>query len=295
MRVLVTGREGQLVQSLRERAAHWPDLTIVAAGRPELDLEKPDTIAAAVTAASPDLVINAAAYTAVDQAEDDGDRAFRINATAAGELAAASDALAIPFVQVSTDYVFDGMAGKPYSEDDTVAPLGVYGRTKLAGEQLVRVSNRRHVIVRTSWVYSPFGKNFVKTMVNAARDRDEMKVVGDQWGSPTSALDLADGLLTLASGVAAGRKTGFGETYHLAGSGSANWHQLAQQIFATCAQAGAPSATATAISTAEWPTRAARPRYSVLDSSRFATDFGFRMPDWRSSVESVVTRLVTRS
>jgi dTDP-4-dehydrorhamnose reductase len=295
MKVLVTGREGQLVQSLVERAACWPDLTIVTAGRPELNLEKPDTIARCVAALSPDLVINAAAYTAVDQAEDDADRAFRINGAAAGELAAAAATVGATIVHISTDYVFDGTAEAPYTEDHAVSPLGVYGRSKLAGEEQVRASNPRHVIVRTSWVYSPFGKNFVRTMINAANHRDVLNVVGDQWGSPTSALDLADGLLTLAAKFGEGRGHGIGKTYHLAGFGATSWHGLAKAIFAQRAQGGAPPIAVNAISTAEWPTRAARPRFSVLDSSRFVSDFGFTMPHWQASLETVVARLTRRN
>lgn len=291
MRVLVTGREGQLVRSLVERAAQWPGLTVITAGRPQLDLEIPATIGAVVAAAAPDLVINAAAYTAVDRAEDDAERALRINGLAAGELSTAAAAAGCPIIQISTDYVFNGDASAPYVESDPVRPLGVYGRSKLDGEEKVRAANPRHVVVRTSWVYSPFGKNFVKTMMKAAQERDELSVVNDQWGSPTSALDLADGLLTLAASIDEGRDRGLGEVYHLAGNGLTSWYGLAECAFAQCARIGAPWARINPVATADWPTRAARPVYSALDSARFTRDFGFTMPHWQNSVADVVVRL----
>lgn len=292
MKVLVTGKRGQLVQSLLERAARFPELVVTAVGRPELDLAVPGTIAAAIAAATPDLVINAAAYTAVDQAEDEPDAAFRINAAAAGEVAAAARAAGARLIQLSTDYVFDGLADAPYAEGAATNPAGVYGRTKLEGERCVVAAHPQAAIVRTAWVYSPFGKNFVRTMLSLARTRDALSVVADQHGNPSSALDIADGLLTLARGWAKGGEIGLGGTYHLAGTGRASWFDLAQAVFAESRALGGPSASVTPIATVDYPTRAARPANSELDCARFERDFGYRMPDWRGSVAPVVARLL---
>lgn len=291
MKVLVTGREGQLARSLLERSAALSGLEVAALGRPELDLEIPGSAAAAVRAAAPDVVINAAAYTAVDLAEDEPERAMRINGDAAGEIAAAAREVGAHIVQISTDYVFDGKNDRPYGEDAATAPLGVYGRSKLAGEEQVRRSNPNHLILRTAWVYSPFGQNFVKTMMRVARTRDVVTVVEDQQGNPSSALDLADALLAMLEHWRRGRRTGLGSLYHLAGTGSTSWFGLAESIFEECRGLGLPAAEVRPIRTKDWPTKAVRPAYSRLDSARFMADFGFRMPEWRLSVADVVGRI----
>ncbi len=286
MKVLVTGTEGQLARSLVERARLHAGIQILAVGRAELDLEVVGSAAAAIARAAPDIVINAAAYTAVDQAEDEPERAFRINADAAGEVADAALKARAAVIQLSTDYVFDGRGSGPYREDAPVNPLGAYGRSKLAGEEQVRAANSRHAIVRTAWVYSPFGRNFVRSIVAAAGVRDRLTVVDDQRGSPTCALDLADGLLAMA-----GSGGGWGETYHLAGRGEATWFEFAREIMAQCAADGLPHVPVEPIPTEDWPTRAERPRNSVLDSGKFEQEFGFAMPDWRASTREVVKRL----
>jgi dTDP-4-dehydrorhamnose reductase len=232
VKVLVTGKEGQLVRSLLERSQGRKDIELTAVGRPDLDLETPGSAGEAIARFAPEVVINAAAYTAVDQAEDEPDRAFRINGDAAGEVAAAARAAGARVIHVSTDYVFDGRGEGAYAPDAPVAPLGVYGRSKLAGEEQVRSNNPDHAIVRTAWVYSPFGKNFLKTMMMLGETRDLVTVVGDQYGNPSSALDLADGLLSILDSWAGGRRTGLGETYHLAGTGAASWFDFASFIFA---------------------------------------------------------------
>jgi dTDP-4-dehydrorhamnose reductase len=286
MKVLVTGTEGQLARSLVERGALHSEIELVTLGRPKLDLEQSGSGAAAVAQIAPDIIINAAAYTAVDQAEDESERAFRINADAAGEIAAAAAKAGAPVIQLSTDYVFDGNGSGVYSEDAPVSPLGVYGRSKLAGEEQVRAANPRHAIVRTAWVYSPFGKNFVKSIMAAAGVRDRLTVVDDQRGSPSSALDLADGLLAMVKA-----DSGWGETYHLAGSGETSWCDFAREIMDQCAANGLPHVPVDPIRTEDWPTRAVRPRNSVLDSGKFSQTFGFVMPDWRASTREVVERL----
>jgi dTDP-4-dehydrorhamnose reductase len=289
MRVLVTGTEGQLARSLAERAGLHPEIELIAVGRPQLALEVPGSAAAAIAEAAPDIVINAAAYTAVDHAEDEPERAFRINAEAAGEVAEAAAQAGAAVIQLSTDYVFDGQGSGPYREDAAVSPLGVYGRSKLAGEEQVRAANPRHAIVRTAWVYSPFGRNFVKSIMAAATVRERLTVVDDQRGSPSSALDLADGLLAM---IDAGG--GLGETYHLVGRGEASWCEFAREIMDQCAANGLPHVPVDPIRTEDWPTRAVRPRNSVLDSAKFERAFGFSTPDWRSATREVVARLARR-
>jgi dTDP-4-dehydrorhamnose reductase len=291
MRVLVTGERGQLARSLAVRAADVPGLVLHTAGRPELDLERPESIEAAIRAAAPDVVVNAAAYTAVDAAEDEPERAFRINGEAAGEVAAAARRQGARIIQVSTDYVFDGTGEGPYSETAQTRPIGVYGRSKLEGEQRVAEANPDHVVLRTAWVYSPFGHNFVKTMLGAAAKRSELTVVADQRGSPTAAADIADGIIALIGQWRERPDLGLGKTYHLAGTGVASWFDFATAIFAEAARHGLPAAAVRPIRTADWPTRAARPANSVLDSSRFAADVGYRAPPWRQSMSAVVAEL----
>jgi dTDP-4-dehydrorhamnose reductase len=290
MRVLVTGKHGQLARSLVERA-HGRGIELLTAGRPDADMEVPGSMAAAIRDAAPDMVINAAAYTSVDQAEDEPERAFRINAEAAGEAAEAARAIGAPIVQLSTDYVFDGRGTGPYGPGAPTAPLGIYGRSKLDGEEKVRSANPDHVIVRTAWVFSPFGRNFVKTMMGLAERSDTVRVVGDQRGNPSSALDLAEGLLAMLERWRAGERTGLGSVYHLGGTGEASWAEFAAAIFEECRKLGLPAAEVEPIATADWPTRAVRPANSTLDSSRFSLDFGYEMPEWRLSARDVVRRL----
>lgn len=295
MRILITGREGQLARSLVERGAADPSLTLLTVARPELDLERLETIAPAVRAAAPDVVLNAAAYTAVDQAEDEPERAFRINSEAAGELASAAREAGAPIVQISTDYVFDGQGEGSYPESAPTNPLGAYGRSKLEGEERVAAANPDHLIVRTAWVYSPFGKNFVKTMLGLARDRDQLNVVADQSGNPSSALDLADGLLAMLRRWSERPGLGLGRTYHLAGTGSTTWCEFAAEIMDCSSRLGGPSAEVRPIATADWPTKAPRPANSRLDCSRFAADFDYAAPDWRLSTAETVRRLLDRA
>lgn len=283
MKILITGRGGQLARSLLERGA---GREMVALGRPDLDFEVEGSARAAILAARPDIVINAAAYTNVDQAEDEPERAMRINGEAAGEIAAAAYEVGSAIIQISTDYVFDGTAEKPYDEDAATGPIGVYGRSKLLGEDRVRAANPKHAIVRTAWVYSPFGRNFVRTMMALAQTRDTLNVVADQHGNPTSALDLADGVLALID-----RGTMDGRIYHLAGTGGSSWYDLASHVFAECTRLGLPSAHPNPVGTIDYPTKAARPANSMLNCARHEAATGFRMPAWRSSVTATIVRL----
>ena len=282
MKIAVTGCHGQLAQSLAEGGGEG----IVLLGRPELDLAIPGSARAAVLAAAPDLVVNAAAYTAVDAAESDEARSMRINGSAAGEVAEAAAELDVPVIHVSTDYVFDGRATEPCTETAASGPINAYGRSKLAGEHAVRAATDDHLILRTSWLVSPFGKNFVRTMVELGQQRETLSVVADQIGSPTSALDLADAILAIA-----GNRAHLGQTYHVAGSGTASWYEVAVAVQEELARLGRKSARVTPITTADWPTPARRPAYSALDSSTFTRDFGVTLPDWRTSLRPIVERL----
>ena len=291
MRLVVTGREGQVVSSLLE-AGQLAGVDVIAIGRPQLDLANPDTVIEAITAARPDVVVSAAAYTAVDQAEDEPDLAFRVNAVGAGKVAQAAARLGVPVIHLSTDYVFDGSASGSYVETDATAPASVYGATKLAGEQAVAAANPRNLILRTAWVYSPFGKNFVKTMLRLAADRDEISVVADQWGNPTSALDIADAILHAAATLHRNKDFAAFGIYHLAGTGEANWSGFARHILDTSRVSGGPSARVRDITTTDYPTKARRPANSRLSSAKFASAFGWSAPDWRLSTEAVVRRVL---
>ena len=205
MKLLVTGNSGQLARSLADRSATRPGIDLVTIGRPELDLAVPGSAADGINIDSPDVVINTAAFTDVDGAEEQPLRAQRINGEAAGEIAAAAASVGAAIIQISTDYVFDGNASRPYAEEAPTRPLNAYGRSKLAGEEAVRAANPAHLILRTAWVYSPFGRNFVRTMMEAATTRESLTVVNDQFGSPTSALDLAEGILALLERPGKGR------------------------------------------------------------------------------------------
>ncbi|MCV3210533.1 dTDP-4-dehydrorhamnose reductase [Mesorhizobium sp. YC-39] len=288
MRLVVTGREGQVARSLGARAHAHPAVEIVFLGRPELDLAKPETIAPALAGAQPDLVVSAAAYTAVDQAEDEPELAFAVNGAGAGHVAEAAARLGVPVIHLSTDYVFDGSGEGAYTEDDKPAPRSVYGASKLAGEHAVARANPRHLILRTAWVYSPFGRNFVKTMLKLAADRDEIAVVADQWGNPTSALDIADAILHLAAMLHGNKGFASFGVYHLAGTGETNWSGFARHILDTSQALGGPYARVRDIATVDYPTKAQRPSNSRLSTAKVASVFGWTAPDWRKSTQQVV-------
>jgi len=292
MRILVTGREGQVVRSLTAVAAGRPGVEIVAVGRPELDLARPETVEPAIRAQRPDVVVSAAAYTAVDQAEDEPDLAFAVNGRGAGEVARVSAALGLPVIHVSTDYVFDGALDRPYREDDPIGPACVYGASKLAGERAVAAANPQHLIVRTAWVYSPFGKNFVKTMLRLAGERDTVSVVADQQGNPTSAFDIADAILAATAGIGRAPRFDRWGLYHLGGSGEASWADFAEEIFRVSRSLGGPAAAVRRIATSDYATRARRPANSRLDSNGFMEVFAYAMPAWKDSVRSVVSALL---
>ncbi len=290
VRIVVTGRKGQVARALEERNVARDDVELVHAARPDFDMAMPEGLAEKIAALAPDIVVNAAAYTAVDQAESEPDLAMTINATAAGEVARGAHMAGAPVIQISTDYVFDGTLGRPYRETDPVAPLGVYGRSKLAGEQAVAEANPDHIVMRTSWVYSPFGNNFVQTMLRLAETKDEIGVVSDQIGNPTSAYVIADGILAVAKQLTAQNAGDVSGLYHLAGAGSASWFDFAQAAFSFAAEAGAKTPRVRAISTADYPTVARRPADSRLNTALFETTFGYSPQEWRQSLAEVLKR-----
>lgn len=294
MLIVVTGRTGQVVQSLLERTANT-DVGIVTLGRPEVDLARPLEIAAALTALRPQAVVSAAAYTAVDLAETEPDMAHAVNAAGAGAIARAAADLDIPILHLSTDYVFDGRLNRPYREDDPTHPIGVYGRSKLEGERAVAAAGTNHAILRTAWVYSPFGKNFPRTMLKLASTREEIPVVADQLGTPTSALDIADGIIAVLRNLVANPSASeLRGIFHMTAGGDTNWADFAEAIFATSAVAGGPVARVTAIPTSAYPTPARRPANSRLDSTKLADIHGVRLPHWRQSVPECIARLIAQ-
>jgi dTDP-4-dehydrorhamnose reductase len=291
MRMLVTGREGQVVRSLIERGSAG-GMEITALGRPDLDLRGgEDSIVAAIAAVRPEVIVSAAAYTLVDKAESEADLAYAINERGPAAIARAARELRVPLIHLSTDYVFDGTSARPYMEEDLTNPDSVYGMSKLAGERAVLAGHADSVILRTAWVYSPFGSNFVKTMLRLAKGRDEIGVVSDQHGNPTSALDIADGVITVARNLVANRREELRGLFHMTGSGEASWAQFAEAIFAQSAASGGTTATVRHIRTEDYPTIARRPLNSRLNSDKLARVHGVRLPDWQSSLKAVVERL----
>ncbi|ODT76269.1 MAG: dTDP-4-dehydrorhamnose reductase [Pelagibacterium sp. SCN 64-44] len=291
-RIAVTGRSGQVVSALIERAGA-AGVEILPIGRPEFDLENATAGLDAIAALAPDLVISAAAYTAVDKAESEEERAFAANRDGPAALAGLTAKLGIPIIHISTDYVFDGSKAEPYLESDATGPLGVYGRSKLAGEQAVQAANPDHAILRTAWVYSPFGANFLRTMLRLGEERSTVRVVDDQIGAPTSALDMADAILRVAANLHAhpGNNEMRG-VFHLTGSGWGSWADFAEHIFASASARGRPPVAVERIPTSQYPTPAHRPANSRLDTSRIRAVHGVDMPQWRPSATQVVERLL---
>ncbi len=290
MRIAVTGTAGQVVTSLLERgkaAGH----EVIAVGRPDLDLADPASVARVLEAAKPDVIVSAAAYTAVDKAESESDLAFAVNGAGAGAVAQTAKKLGVPVIHISTDYVFDGMLDRPYVETDPTDPTGVYGASKLAGEQAVLAAHDDSVVLRVAWVYSPFGGNFVKTMLRLAGDRDEVSVVADQVGNPTSALAIADGIVQVATNMVADSSLSLRGIFHMTASGEASWADFAEGIFAASAARGGPSASVRHIGTADYPTPAIRPANSRLDCGKIARVHGVTLSDWRMSLDEVMDRL----
>ncbi|MCB2125327.1 MAG: dTDP-4-dehydrorhamnose reductase [Rhodobacteraceae bacterium] len=285
MKALVFGTTGQLGIELARTAPRGT--LLLAFGREAADLAHPETCAALVATTDVDVVINAAAYTAVDAAETDRETAHLVNAEAPGAMARAAARRAIPFLHVSTDYVFDGSGTRPWREEDPVAPLGVYGQTKLAGERAIIAADGPHAILRTSWVFSAHGRNFVKTMLRLAAERETLSVVDDQRGGPTAAADIAVTLWTVARAFAEGR--GSSGVFHYAGAPTVSWAGFAEAVLAASALARRPSVRR--IASADYPTPARRPANSALDCARIRATYGIEQPDWRASLARVIREL----
>ena len=289
--LLLTGADGQVGWELRRALA--PLGTVVALRRADVDLADAAALRAAIRAHRPSAVVNAAAYTAVDGAESERELAFAVNAVAPGVLAEESARLGVPLVHYSTDYVFDGTKGAPYTEEDPVAPLGAYGEGKLAGDEAVRRAGGPHLVFRTSWVYAARGRNFLRTMLRLARERDELRVVGDQTGVPTPARLVAE----VTAQVLARHATADGFTlpaaasgvYNVAARGATTWHAFATAILAADPRrAEQRCRVVVPITTADFPTPARRPAFSVLDPSKLERAFGLRMPGWREGLALVM-------
>lgn len=288
MRVLVIGTTGQLARELHRQPAP-ADVTLVPAEK--VDLADAPRVQALVDRTCPQLIINAAAYTAVDRAESESERAHAINEHGPAILADQCAQRNIPLFHISTDYVFDGSKGSAYVETDATAPLGVYGASKLAGELEVHRLLERHLIVRTSWVFSAHGQNFVKTMLRLAAERDELRVVADQHGRPTAAASLAEALLSLASRFARGDNLPWG-TYHFAGRGETTWHVFASAIVEAQSVYTKRYPVVNPIATSDYPTPAKRPQNSVLDTTRFENVLGITPPAWREGLDAVLRELL---
>jgi dTDP-4-dehydrorhamnose reductase len=289
--ILVTGADGQLGSELLRRAARY-DLTATGLTRAELDITDAQAVQRTVLQSGAMVIVNAAAYTAVDKAESEQERAFAVNRDGVAHLAAACAEANIPLIHVSTDYVFDGTKTTPYGEDDPVHPVSVYGASKEAGEQALRSTMARHIILRTAWVYSPYGNNFVKTMLRLARERDSLKVVADQHGCPTAAGDIADAILQIVRRIGTGGDIPWG-TYHYCGAGSTTWHGFAEAIVQLATPALGRSVPVIPITTAEYPTPAQRPANSVLDCTRIREYLDIHPRPWRESLAEVVAELLS--
>ena len=283
LKILISGKTGQVAVELQKHLAGLGELIVL--GRDVLDLSQPDQIRAQVRAHKPDLLIIAAAHTAVDQAENEPELAFAINAIAPGVFAEEAAALGIPLIHYSTDYVFDGRKPAPYTEDDATNPLGVYGKSKLAGELAIAASGAQHLILRTSWVYSTHGKNFLLTMQRLLQERSELRVVADQVGAPTWAGTIAQSTRALIERWQAGDAGAWG-TYHLTASGETSWFGFTQAIAGHLTAQGKACATLEPIPASAYPTPAARPQNSRLDCSRLAREWGVTQPDWEAALSA---------
>ena len=292
MKILITGSNGQLGWELCQRKSQY-DKDSFACDLPLFDLTDKDNIIQTIDTVKPDIIINAAAYTAVDPAEKDPETAFKVNRDGVGYLADACKAAAIPLIHISTDYVFDGTKDAAYKETDPISPIGIYGKSKAQGEELLRQTWPNHIILRTAWLYSVHGNNFIKTMLRVGKQNEQLRVVDDQYGCPTSASDLADAILTIADGILNKHMKTWG-TYHYSNSGKTTWFKFAQKIF----EFAAPYDTFALkqlhpITTEAYPTPAKRPANSVLDCTLISETFSIELIPWESSLEKIIKQLYT--
>lgn len=285
MKILITGAGGQLGQSFRQLSANVQH-QFYFRDRSDLDITNATAVAADLKATGADVLVNCAAYTAVDKAESEPELAFAINATAPGVLAEACRNMGVRMIHISTDYVFGGNQQQAYREEDPVQPVNVYGASKQKGEALVAANNPDAVIIRTSWVYAPFGNNFVKTMIRLMQSRPEVGVVADQFGAPTYAPDLAEAIMAMLES-----KVWQGGIYHFSNEGVISWYAFAQAI----REIGGFNCTVRSLTTPEYPTPAKRPAYSVMDKSRIMQAYGIRLQPWRESLERCMRQLLTKA
>ena len=291
MNIIITGANGQVGWELCRRAEQ-SGITAHGLDHTALDITDADAVSDSVERLQPNLIVNAAAYTQVDQAERESETAVAVNQQGPGHLAKACAAANIPLVHISTDYVFDGTTDTPYDENAPLAPLGVYGHSKAAGEESVRARLTQHVILRTSWVYGIHGNNFVKTMLRIGRERDVIGVVNDQWGCPTAAADIANAILSLAPSLPSGLPSVWG-TYHYCGKGIITWFTFAEEIFRLARQNRYPYAPkVNAITTAEYPTPVKRPAYSALNCGRIAEAFNIHPRPWQESIAETLKAIL---
>jgi dTDP-4-dehydrorhamnose reductase len=293
-RIFIAGEHGQVAQALG-RAYKFRGDHVALVGRSTISITDQPHLLSAVVSFNPDVVVNAAGYTAVDKAEEDKEAAFAVNRDGAGFVAAAAEAAGAPVIHLSTDYVFDGRKQTPYLETDPTNPLNVYGESKLAGEIAVASCASNHVILRTSWVCSPIGHNFVKTMLKLACDRDEIAVVDDQWGCPTFAADLAAAILIIGDILASTEdRSRFSGIYHASSAGETTWYGFAGEIMAQSAAKGGPACRVRAVASSEYPTRARRPANSRLDCSKLKRVFSIGPFRWQTSLDACLDLLIDK-
>ncbi len=293
MRIVVTGKDGQVVTALKALAPLYDDIELITLGRPDIDLANPESLEAPVTAAHPDAILSVAAYTAVDKAESEPGLAQVINGDAPGVLARVAARLNIPIIHLSTDYVFAGDKDAPYKETDPTGPVSIYGRTKLSGEDKIKAETENYVILRTAWVYSPYGNNFVKTMLRLGASRDEVGVVADQVGCPTYAPEIARALLAIARQVTNDPDPILRGLFNLTGQGETSWAGFADAIFAEMADTLGKTVRVNAIPTSAYPTPARRPANSRLSGAKLDDVYGLQLDPWGVSLKTCLHELAT--
>jgi dTDP-4-dehydrorhamnose reductase len=294
MKLLVIGSKGQLGSELVSKCSK-NDFSFLALDLPEFNITDPSQVEKTLANFKPAIVINASAYTNVDEAETDSEIAFSVNRDGPANLALSCDKKRIPIIHISTDYVFDGSKGQPYFESDPVSPLGVYGKSKEEGESKLRFSNKQHIILRTSWLYGTHGSNFVKTMLRLGNEKEIIKVVSDQYGCPTCAADLAEAVMDISKHITQNFKISWG-TYHYCGHGITTWHKFAKTIFEIASQyQNYKVSNVEAITTAQYPTRAKRPAFSALDCGLIKKHFGINIKPWQESLKKTIERILIDS